>query len=582
MILNGQWRFKWSKNPAERPVAFYESSFSDKNWDLIPVPSNWEMEGYGIPIYTNVEYPFEKESLEAPKQWNPVGSYRHVFEVPKDWSSREVYINFDGVQSAFYLWINGKKVGYSQGSRTPGEFNITKYLKDGENQLAVEAYRWSDASYLEDQDFWRLSGIFRDVYLWSTPKTHIRDFNVTASLDDSYNNGLFKVEGEIMSKSKGNVELTYELVDQNGKLISTYSEKINVVKGSVSFNTEQQVIKDIQSWNAETPHLYNLLITLKDQNGQVLECIPQKVGFRKVEIKNGNILINGRAVLFKGVNRHEHHPERGHYVTHKDMMKDIILMKQNNINAVRTCHYPNTPEWYDLCDEYGIYLIDEGNIETHGFGNKGDNRLTCSPDWQQAYLDRVQRMVYRDRNHASVVIWSMGNESGDGINAKVCHEWVNKTDPSRPYLYEGTTRKGGRDYADVYSRMYATPEECAKIIKDYPQMPFVLCEYTHAMGNSNGNLKEYWDLVYADNNFQGGFVWDWMDQGLKQPVPEKYKATSIKDYFYAYGGNWENPRGIHHDGNFCMNGLLASDWAPHPGLNTVKYFYRNIHVEAID
>ncbi|MBS2213931.1 DUF4981 domain-containing protein [Carboxylicivirga mesophila] len=580
--LNGDWRFKWSENPASRPEKFYETSFDDSQWTSIPVPSNWELHGHGIPIYTNDTYPFEKDNLEAPKAWNPVGSYRYTFEVPENWDGREVYINFDGVQSAYYVWVNGKKVGYCQGSRTPGEFNITKYLQKGINQLAVEVYRWSDASYLEDQDFWRLSGIFRDVYLWSTPKTHIRDFVYSASLSDSYTDGVFQLKGEVISKAKQAVSVKYQLLDAAGKEQLAGTVPVEVGKGLVRFSSDMHTLKDVQAWSAESPYLYQLLLSLEDKDGKVLEVIPQKVGFRTVEIKNGRLLINGVAVLFKGTNRHEHHPETGHYVTTADMMRDIILMKQNNINAVRTSHYPNTPEWYALCDEYGIYLIDEGNIETHGFGNKGDNRLTCSPDWEQAYLDRVERMVYRDRNHASVVIWSMGNESGDGPNAKKAHEWVKATDPSRPYLYEGTTRKGGRDYADVYSRMYATPEECANITKDYAHMPFILCEYTHAMGNSNGNLKEYWDLVYADNNFQGGFVWDWMDQGLKQPVPEAYKNTSQEDHFYAYGGWWEDARGVHHDGNFCMNGLLASDWTPHPGLNTIKYFYRNIHVEAVN
>ncbi|WP_430813927.1 glycoside hydrolase family 2 TIM barrel-domain containing protein [Carboxylicivirga sp. RSCT41] len=580
--LNGEWRFHWSDKPAARPHDFYKGSFDDSGWSTIPVPSNWELHGFGIPIYTNDTYPFDKEAVRAPKEWNPVGSYRHTFEVPESWNGREVYINFDGVQSAYYLWINGKKVGYCQGSRTPGEFNITNYLQKGVNQLAVEVYRWSDASYLEDQDFWRLSGIFRDVYLWSTPQTHIRDFVTTASLNDTYTDGVFKLSGEIVSGSKKAVTVNYQLLDASGNEQLNGSLAVEAKKGIIRFESEEHMLEQVNSWNAESPYLYQLLISLKDKNDNLLEVIPQKVGFRKVEIQEGRLLINRVAVLFKGTNRHEHHPETGHYVTTEDMMRDIILMKQNNINAVRTSHYPNTPEWYALCDQYGIYLIDEGNIETHGFGNKGDNRLTCSPDWEEAYLDRVKRMVYRDRNHASVVIWSMGNESGDGPNARLAHEWVNKVDPSRPYLYEGSTRKGGRDYADVYSRMYATPEECAKIIKDYSHMPYLLCEYTHAMGNSNGNLKEYWDLVYADNNFQGGFVWDWMDQGLKQPVPKGYQDNVQQSHFFAYGGWWENARGVHHDGNFCMNGLLASDWTPHPGLNTVKYFYRNIHVEAID
>lgn len=579
--LNGDWKFHWIEKPADRPLGFHKQEFDDSAWKNISVPSNWEMQGYGIPIYTNTEYPFPKDNLEAPKDWNPVGTYRRNLKIPSTWDGREVYINFDGVQSAFYLWINGEKVGYSQGSRTPAEFNITQYLKEGDNLLAVEVYRWSDGSYLEDQDFWRLSGIYRDVYLWSTPSTHLRDFKLTTSLDKKYAKGLFQLEGELIAEEHEDIKVSYEIEDKGKKIISG-SVAVTVSSNIQSFKSSRHELKNIKAWSAESPYLYDLYMTLSNSKNEVLEVIPQKIGFRKVEIENGQILINGVAVLFKGTNRHEHNPERGHYVNTEDMESDIIKMKQNNINAVRTSHYPNVPEWYELCDKYGIYLIDEGNIEAHGFGNKGNNRLTCSPEWEQAYIDRVRRMVHRDRNHASVVIWSMGNESGDGVNAEKCHDWVNNTDPSRPYLYEGTTRKGGQNYADIYSRMYATPEECKAIIKDYADMPFLLCEYTHAMGNSNGNLKEYWNLIYADNNFQGGFVWDWMDQGIKQPVPDEYRSNSDKDYFYAYGGWWENAKGVHNDGNFCMNGLLAADGTEHPGLNTVKYYYRNVHVEPVD
>jgi len=576
--INGQWKFNWSKNPATRPQDFYKTNFDDSNWGTIPVPSNWELEGHGMPVYFNDSYPFEKDELEAPKDWNPVGSYRHNFTVPTNWDGRKVYINFDGVQSAFYVWVNGKKVGYSQGSRTPGEFDITEYLKEGDNQLAVEVYRWSDASYLEDQDFWRLSGIFRDVYLWSTPKTHLRDFKITSSLDETLKDGIFNIEGEISGQTKDAVSLSFELKDNEGAVVLS-GEK--VVTGN-DFKMDEYSLKDVNTWNAESPYLYNLIITLKNANQQVLEVIPQKVGFRKIDIKDGKLLVNGVQVLFKGVNRHEHHPETGHYVTREDMIRDIKLMKQNNINAVRTSHYPNVPEWYQLCDEYGLYLIDEGNIETHGFGVKADNRLSNDPNWQQAHLDRVQRMVYRDRNHASIVIWSFGNESGDGPNVAHAYKWVQKIDPSRPFHYESTTHEECHNTADVYSRMYATPKECAEIIKDHADMPFILCEYTHAMGNSNGNLKEYWDQIYADNNFQGAFVWDWMDQGLKQAVPNNYKASAQNDFFYAYGGWWETPAGVYHDETFCMNGLLASDWTPHPGLNAIKYHYRNLHVEQLN
>lgn len=580
--LNGIWKFNWSKNPASRPLDFYKNTFNDSEWDQIKVPSNWEIEGFGTPIYTNITYPFDTVNVQAPTEDNPVGSYRRSFEVPANWTNREVLINFDGVQSAFYIWVNGSKVGYSQGSRTPSEFNITEYLKPGKNTLAVEVYRWSDASYLEDQDFWRLSGIFRDVYLWSTPKTHIRDFTTTSSLVNNYKDGQFGLKGEISSNVESEIVLEYVIEDLQGKQILSNELKVMTTKGITNFEIPTTELNDIQPWNSENPILYNLFIKLKEKNETVLEIIPQKLGFRKIEIEKGRLLVNGVQVIFKGVNRHEHHPEYGHYVTTESMMRDIILMKQNNINAVRTSHYPNTPEWYELCNKYGIYLVDESNIEVHGYGNNRVNQLTNSPDWTNAYIDRVQRMVERDKNQPSVIIWSMGNESGDGINALKAWEWVKENDASRPYLYEGTTRKGGRDYADVYSRMYSSPEEMPGLMKKYPEMPIVLCEYSHAMGNSSGNLKEYWDLIYADNNFQGAFVWDWMDQGLKQPVPAEYVSDNKPNHFFAYGGWWENPLGIFNDDAFCMNGLLGSDWTPHPGLNTVKYFHRNIHVEEID
>ncbi len=580
--LNGDWKFNWSKNPAQRPVEFYTNSFDDSEWNTIPVPSNWEMEGYGIPVYTNVIYPFDKTNVAAPVDWNPVGSYRHQFTLPKKWDEREVYIHFDGVQSAFYIWINGKKVGYSQGSRTPAEFNITKYLKEGENQLAIEVYRWSDGSYLEDQDFWRLSGIFRDVYVWSTPKNHIRDFKITSTLDASLKKGIFNIEGELLSFTPKNVTVEYNLRNQRNESIGKGKIAITANKGVTNFDLGKQSVKNINQWSAETPYLYTLLLTLKDEKGTILETIPQKVGFRKIEIHDGNIYINGQVVLFKGVNRHEHHPERGHYVTTDDMMKDIVLMKQHNINAVRTSHYPNAPEWYKLCDTYGIYLIDEGNIESHEFGNHDNNKLTNSPDWKEAYLERVQRMVYRDRNHPSVVIWSLGNESGDGPNAQNIYNWLKQNDPSRPYHNQGASRDKRPYNADIYSRMYATPEDCAGLIKSHPEYPYLLCEYSHAMGNSNGNLKEYWDLIYADNNFQGAFIWDWMDQGIKQDIPQEYSEYTTKDHFFAYGGWWENARGLHNDADFCMNGLIGADWKPHPGIRAVKYYYRNVHIKAID
>ncbi|MCT4648239.1 MAG: DUF4981 domain-containing protein [Carboxylicivirga sp.] len=579
--LNGQWKFSWAKNAAERPVDFYKSDYNDTDWDQIKVPSNWEIEGYGTPLYSNRIYPFEHEEVRVPHDWNPVGSYRKKVTIPNDWQGRPVHITFDGVQSAFYIWVNGQKVGYSQGSRTPAEFDITKYLSKGDNLIAVEVYRWSDGSYLEDQDFWRLSGIFRDVYLWSPSETHLRDFTITSNLKSDYKTGLFQLEGELISAgNEKEVTVQYELRDKGGKLIAKGSKDL---KSKSPFKLPQVSVKNCTTWSVENPYLYNLMITLKEKSGEVIEVVPQKVGFRSVEIKNGQILVNGMAVIFKGVNRHDHSAVNGHYVTCDEMLKDIELMKLFNVNAVRTCHYPNAPEWYQLCNEHGIYLIDEANIESHGFGNHDTNVLSNDLSWEEAHVDRIERMVERDKNNPSIILWSMGNESGDGPNFKACYEWIKANDATRPVHYEGTTNHWDSTFnADVYSRMYATPEISEEAVKKYPDMPYLLCEYSHAMGNSNGNLKEYWDLINQYPNFQGAFVWDWMDQGIQIDVPEEYRSTTANDKFFAYGGWWEDAKALYTARDFCMNGVVGADHKPHPGLYTLKYFHQNVAVTAVD
>ncbi|MAZ28232.1 MAG: beta-galactosidase subunit alpha [Cytophagaceae bacterium] len=582
--LNGEWKFKWSKNPESRPKDFFKTSTAETDWDKIPVPSNWQMHGYGIPIYTNTIYPFDTNEQKAPQKNNPVGSYKTDFDVPVDWEGRKTYLHFDGVDSAFYVWVNGIQVGYSQGSRTPAEFDITKYLKRGDNELAVEVYRWSDGSYLEDQDFWRLSGIFRDVYLWSTPQDHMRNFKVKSSLDNKFKNGIFSLSGEIKSDSKKALNIAYKLIDSTGKQVAQDKITKNFEENKNEFNFPEINISKVTQWNSENPYLYDLFISLIDESGKVIEVIPQKVGFRKVEIKDGHFFLNGQKILLKGANRHEHSAVGGHVVTTDEMIKDIMLLKQNNFNAVRTSHYPNTPEWYDLCDKYGIYLIDEGNIETHGFGNDNKNLLSNTPHWQKPYLNRVKRMILRDFNHPSVIIWSMGNESGDGPNVKAVYDWVRDFDPSRPFHYQGTSKNGDVKNADLISRMYADVESSIETIDEYNRTPYMLCEYTHAMGNSNGNLKEYWDLIYADNNFFGAFVWDWMDQGIKQPVPDEYQQIRKKQDFFAYGGWWEitDASHIHNDNNFCMNGVLAADQTPHPSMADFKYWQQYVHIKAVD
>ena len=573
-LLNGDWKFDWAPRPSGRPEGFQKFTFPDASWETLPVPANWQLYGYGLPLYSNIEYPFPRNAPHIPHDDNPIGLYRKYFEVPESFHGKEVFITFDGVSSAFNLWLNGVKVGYSQGSRTPAEFNITSYLKPGSNLLAVEVFRWSDGSYLEDQDFWRLSGIYRDVYLLARPQQHIRDFRVVTDLDERYEDARLIVAVDLVDAAVGGlVEL--ELKDAAGNTVLAESRPGNA-----------HLIFDLPvsrpgKWSNESPYLYSMLLTLKDAEGETLEVVPQKVGFREVNIRNAIFRVNGAPVKMKGVNRHEHHPDTGHAVTRASMLRDIKMFKENNINAVRTSHYPDTPLFYDLCDEYGIWVMDEANIESHGYGNHAGNTPANDPAWEAAHKNRVARMEARDKNHPSVIMWSLGNEAGVGPNFDTAYRYLKDTDPTRPVHYEGDSRRGARHKAsDVYSVMYRGPGWVGPADK-----PSVLCEYTHAMGNSNGNLKEYWDdTIYPTPRHMGAFVWDWMDQGLRTPVPAAFRhrigSGPVKDNFFAYGGWHKQDR--HHDGNFCMNGLLAADWKPHPGLFAIKYTYRNIHVSAID
>jgi beta-galactosidase len=586
-MLNGRWKFHHSGSPAARPADFYKPDFDDAQWPTARVPSSLEVQGFGIPIYTNIIYPFayDRNDPRVPHDDNPVGSYRRRFTVSPSWRGRPVYLHFAGVDSAFYVWVNGTKVGYSEDSRTPAEFDVGHLLRwDGPNTLAVEVYRWSDGSYLEDQDMFRLSGIFRDVFLWTAPAQHIRDFEVQTDLDASYEDGVLKVKVKAANAAKtaASVGISLDLQDAEGKPPAPPQSRTAELPAGGEASIDFEVpVPAVQKWSAETPYLYQMLLTLKGGAGAVLEVVPWRVGFRKVEIKEARILINGRAVVFKGVNRHEHDPETGHYVSSERMVQDIEMMKQHNVNAVRTSHYPNAPEWYELCDRYGLYVIDETNIETHGFGNNPQNRLTNDPAWRPAYLDRMERMLERDKNHASVVIWSMGNEAGDGANMAAGYRWLKERDATRPVHYEGSSRSGGPN-SDINSFMYPPPATTAQRAEARPTMPLLLCEYSHAMGNSNGGLKEYWDLLYSGTNSRGAFVWDWVDQGLRQPVPPEYRDSSPRKTFLAYGGWWENRIGLHTDGNFCMNGLIAGDRTPHPGLQAVKYVYSPLAAQAVD
>ena len=574
--LNGSWDFKWSKNPLQREIGFYKKNYPLKNWDKIEVPSNWELKGYGKPIYVNVRYPFKKNPPFIQHNYNPVGSYRRYFEIPREWDKREIFVNFDGVQSAFYLWINGKFVGYSQGSRTPAEFNITKHLVSGKNLIAVEVYRWSDGSYLEDQDMWRLSGIFRDVYLESFPKLHIRDFEVKTIPDKSLKDWKLSVITKIKNYSSNplrNIKVKMELLDKENKAISLEKSSENIERFINSKDeailTISSTIKNPLKWSAEKPNLYTLLIKLFDNKSNLLEIESTKIGFRKIEIRNNQLLLNNKPILLKGVDRHEHHPIRGHYLKKEDMIKDIIIMKKNNINAVRTSHYPNFPLWLKLCDEYGIYVIDEANIESHGIGYEVDKTLANKPEWKNAHFERYYRMVERDKNHPSIIIWSMGNEAGDGTTFEYIHYWSHQRDPSRPVQYE---RVEERMHTDIVAPMYSTIDEIKNYAENDDKRPLIMCEYAHAMGNAVGNLKEYWDIIRKYKKLQGGFIWDFIDQGL-------LKRDKDGNFFFAYGGDYNDKP---NDFNFCINGIVSPDRTTQPEIKEVKKIYQNILISARD
>jgi len=591
LLLNGDWKFRLAPSPTLVPKDFYKADYDVTEWDTVPVPRNWQMLGYDKPIYTNVVYPFPPDPPRVPRDNNPTGLYRRSFLLPEAWKDRQVFLVFEGVDSAFYVWANGKMVGYSEDSRLPAEFNITQYLRSGENMLAVEVFRWSDGSYLEDQDMFRLSGIFRDVYLFCTPNIHVEDFFVKTDFDSEYKNANLRVQMDIRNYSRGSVEnysLYVGLFDANGNPVfdNALTRNLESIKAHDKVMVEvEHSVENPQKWSVEHPYLYTVLVTVKDDKGAIAEVESCKVGFRKVETRDGKILINGVPVLFKGVNRHEHDDVRGHYVTRDTMIADIKLMKQFNFNAVRTSHYPNDPLWYDLCDEYGIYVIDEANIESHGLAwsafmervrRKAFHRDPANdPDWLAAFMERCVRMVERDKNHPSVIIWSLGNESGYGPNHDAAAGWIHGYDPTRPVHYEGTIHVPGKvsPVVDIISIMYPTLERLIELAEDPNEgRPIIMCEYAHSMGNSTGNLKEYWETIYKYERLRGGFIWDWVDQGI-------LRKTEDGEEWWAYGGDFGD---VPNDGNFCINGLVWPDRKPHPAMWECKKIFQPVEAEAVD
>lgn len=568
--LNGMWKFNFVPRSDERPMDFFLKGKDLSGWKEIKVPSNWELEGYGYPFYVGSGYGIKKNPPLIAVENSPVGSYKRTFTVPKTWKDREVVLHFGAVASAFYVWVNGQKVGYSQDSKTPAEFDITPYVVGGENEIAVQVFKFSDGYYLEDQDFWRFAGIQRDVYIYArTAATHIRDFEVVTDLDDTYTDATLSLFVDLGGKKPArNAEVEVSLLDESGK--SLYTERRKPAKGetTVAFSHE---VKSPLLWSAEKPNLYKLLLTLRI-GGKVEEVINRSIGFREVETKHAQLLVNGQPVYIKGVNRHEHDPHTGHVVGEASMLRDIQLMKENNINSVRTSHYPCDPRWYELCDQYGIYVVDEANIESHGMGYDADKCLANQPEWEAAFVDRTERMFERDKNHPSVIVWSLGNESGEGCNFGTTYHWIHNNDKSNRPVHSEDGIKG--PHTDIFCPMYKKLDVLLNHVLYLPTKPLILCEYAHAMGNSVGNLQDYWDVIEKYPSLQGGFIWDWVDQGIAQKTPDGR-------FFWAYGGDMA-PKGTPSTANFCMNGLIAADRTLKPHIHEVKKVYQNIAFRLAD
>ncbi len=568
--LNGTWQFNLAHTPELRPYYFFMDDYDTSDWKTITVPGNWELQGYDVPIYVNVQYPFKPTPPYPPKNYNPVGSYKRTFSIPENWKGQDIYLHFGAVSSAMYVWVNEQQVGYSEDSKTPAEFNITRYLKKGENTLAVEVYRWCDGSYLEDQDFWRMSGMTRDVFLMARNPQHIRDFRVSSPLVNGYKDGDFKLALEVVNLAQTNSNLSVEAVLIDGETkVAEMKQAVQAAKEPVTVNLAVTVA-NAKPWSSENPNLYHLLITLKDESGKSIEVLHQEVGFRTVEIKNAQLLVNGVAIYVKGTDMHEHNEITGHYQDEATMQKDIELMKANNINAVRCSHYPEPERWYELCNENGIFLVDEANIESHGMGY-GEKSLAKDLTWKDAHLFRTKNMFERDKNQPSVIIWSLGNEAGNGVNFEATYAYLKSVDQSRPVQFE---QAHGGDNTDIMCPMYARIKNMEDYAKGKPTKPYIQCEYAHSMGNSTGNLQDYWDVIEKYPVLQGGFIWDWVEQGILTKDAQGNK-------FWAYGGDLGGDT-LPTDGNFCCNGLINADRTPKPALYEVRKVYQNIGFKAIN
>ncbi len=599
--LNGTWKFKWMPIAKNRELDFFNPKYKDENWEDMQVPSNWEFKGYGTPIYVNIPYEFSTSPLaqntdlymssndvskypnppNIPHNNTPVGQYRRKFTIPKEWKGKQVILHLGAVKSACYVWINGQKVGYSEDSKLEAEFDITKYVKVGvESTVALEVYRFSDGTYLECQDMWRISGIERDVFIYANPKVHIRDYFAKTDFDMGTQSGILNLDVTVQNTSKTALrknKIEVEILNSAGKAVLKETMKIELPNAVASETQTEKVfslskkIQNVAAWTAETPNLYTLVLTSKTNKGEILEVITSKIGFRNVKISNGQLLVNGKPIYIKGVNRHEHDPDNAHVISESIMLKDVLEMKRMNINTVRTSHYPNHPRWYELCDEYGLYVIDEANIESHGMGYDPIRTLGNNPLFKQAHLERMERTIQRDKNHPSIIIWSMGNEGGNGVNFQAGYDLMKKMDASRPIQYE---QAGLDKHTDIIAPMYAWEPELRRLLKeDKYNRPLIQCEYAHAMGNSVGNFQDYWDIYRTDRRLQGGSIWDWVDQGIR-------KKTKEGNEFYAYGGDWGELGKTPSDRNFMCNGLVNPDrkWNPH--AYEVKKVYQNILAKA--